>query len=125
MQIELRSDLPPDAVLWLHVTAGSAEEAQRIGRALVEERLAACVHLLQPHTAIYRWKGRIAEQAEHALLAKTTAGRLEALCTRVRALHSYELPGILALPAAGDAAAYLAWIRGETALDKDAVAGPE
>ena len=89
----------------------------------MEERLAACVHLLQPHTAIYRWKGRIADEAEHALLAKTTAARLGELCARVRALHSYELPGILALPAAGGDPAYLDWVREETALDRAGGAG--
>jgi periplasmic divalent cation tolerance protein len=118
MPSEMHGGPPPEAVLWVHVSAGNAEEAHRIGRALVEERLAACVHLLQPHMAIYRWKGRIEEAAEHAFIAKTTAARFEALRARVRALHSYELPGIIALPATGGDAAYLAWVRQETAPER-------
>jgi periplasmic divalent cation tolerance protein len=103
----------PDAVLWVYVTAADADEARRIGRALVEERLAACANLLPPHTAIYRWEGRLEEATEHSLVAKTTAGRFEALRTRIRALHSYTLPGILALPAATGDREFLDWVRGQ------------
>ncbi|MBX6375988.1 MAG: divalent-cation tolerance protein CutA [Acetobacteraceae bacterium] len=106
-----------DAVLWVYVTAADAEEARRIGRALVEERLAACVNVLPGHTAIYRWEGRLEESAEAAFLAKTTAARFEALRARIRALHSYALPCILALPAAGGDAEFLAWVRGEVAAE--------
>jgi periplasmic divalent cation tolerance protein len=115
MQTEMRSDLRGDAVIWVYVTAGTREEAAGIGRALVEEGLAACVNLLSPHTAIYRWQGRLAEDEEHALLAKTVAARLPALRDRVRALHSYDLPCILAIPAVGGDAGFLAWVRSETA----------
>jgi periplasmic divalent cation tolerance protein len=104
-----------EPVLWVYVTAADAEEARRIGRALVEERLAACVNLLPGHTAIYRWQGRLEEAAEAAFVAKTTATRFEALRARIRALHSYTLPCILALPAARGDAEFLAWVRAETA----------
>ena len=100
-----------DEVLWVYVTAADAEEARRIGRALVEEGLAACVNVLPGHTAIYRWEGRIEEAAESAFVAKTTAARFEALRARIRALHSYTLPTILALTAAAGDAAFLDWVR--------------
>ena len=99
-----------DQVLSVYVTAADAEEARRIGRALVEENLAACVNLLPGHTAIYRWKGELEEGAECAFLAKTTAGRFEALRARVRALHSYDLPCIVAFPAETGDAEFLDWV---------------
>ncbi len=104
-----------DEVLLVYVTAATVEEAKRIGRTLVEERLAACVNVLASHTAIYRWQGRLEESAESALIAKTTRSRLAALSVRVRALSSYALPAILALPAAGGDAEFLAWVRAEAA----------
>ncbi|WP_114375213.1 divalent-cation tolerance protein CutA [Elioraea thermophila] len=104
-----------DEVLLVYVTAATADEAKRIGRTLVEERLAACVNVLAPHTAIYRWQGRLEESAESAFLAKTTRARLAALAARVRALSSYTLPAILALPAVGGDAEFLAWVKVETA----------
>lgn len=97
-------------VLFVYVTAANAEEARRIGRALVEEGLAACVNLPAPHTAIYRWEGAVAEEAEQALIAKTTRARFDELARRVRALSSYDLPCIVALPAAAGDAAFLAWV---------------
>jgi periplasmic divalent cation tolerance protein len=102
---------PADPVLWVWVTTADAEEARRIGRAVVEERLAACANLLPGHTAIYRWKDEVREDPESALVLKTTAGRFEALRARIRALHSYDLPAILALPAAAADADFLAWVR--------------
>ncbi len=102
-------------VLLVYVTAATAEEAKRIGRTLVEQRLAACVNVLASHTAIYRWQGRLEESAESALIAKTTRSRLSAVTACVRALSSYSLPAILALPAAGGDAEFLAWVRAETA----------
>lgn len=105
------TDAAGEPVLWVYVTAADAEEARRIGRTLVEEGLAACVNLPPPHTAIYRWEGRLEEATEHSLVAKTTAPRFEALRARIRALHSYTLPCILALPAAAGDPEYLDWVR--------------
>lgn len=98
-------------VLSVYVTAADADEARRIGRALVEENLAACVNVLAPHTAIYRWQGKLEEGAECAFLAKTTAGRFDALRARVRALHSYDLPCIVAFPAEAGDPDFLDWVR--------------
>jgi periplasmic divalent cation tolerance protein len=100
-----------EQVLLVYVTAADAGEARRIGRALVEEGLAACVNLLPGHTAIYRWQGAVEEGPEASFLAKTTAARFEALRARIRALHSYSLPAIVALPAATGDAEFLDWVR--------------
>ncbi|MFC7477148.1 divalent-cation tolerance protein CutA [Dankookia sp. GCM10030260] len=104
-----------DSVLWVYVTAGDAEEATAIGRALVRERLAACVNILPGHTAIYRDDVVLREAEEVAFVAKTTAARFEPLRARIRALHSYDLPAILALPAAEGDAEFLDWVRARVA----------
>src|SRR3954447_18405981 len=100
-----------DAVLWVYVTAADSEEATVIGRALVREGLAACVNILAGHTAIYRDAGVLREAEEVAFVAKTTAAQFAPLCARIRALHSYELPAILALPAVDGDAEFLDWVR--------------
>jgi periplasmic divalent cation tolerance protein len=76
-------------------TVASAEEAERLGRALVEERLAACATLLPAVSSIYRWKSQIECSAECMLLLKTASDRLPALEARVHELHSYQTPAIL------------------------------
>lgn len=105
-----------DEVRFVYITSASAEEARLIGRALVEEGLAACVNLPAPHTAIYRWEGAVAEDAEQALVAKTTAARFDELARRVRALSSYDAPCIVALPVAAGDAEFLAWVRMQVRL---------
>ena len=97
-------------ILFAYVTAANDEEARRIGRALVEEGLAACVNLPPPHMAIYRWEGAVAEEPEQALIAKTTAARFDELVRRVRALSSYDVPCIVALPVAAGDADFLSWV---------------
>src|SRR5207249_319106 len=81
-----------------HLTpAAAAEEGARIGRALVEERLAACANLVGPIRSIYRWEGAVEEAAEHLLLVKARAADMSPLEARVRALHGYSVPEVLAL----------------------------
>lgn len=92
-----------------YVTCASMEEARRIGRILVEERLAACVNL-RPHETIYRWRGAVEEDEEVGMLVKTTRAAWDAVAARVRGLHSYDLPCIVAWPLAGGLPEYLAWI---------------
>jgi len=105
------------------VTAGSAESAEKIARALVEERLAACVNVIPGIRSIYRWQGRVADDAEWLLVAKTGRSRFAELEARVRALHSYEVPEVIMLPVVGGAADYLAWIAAETDAADPAAAG--
>ncbi|HLK11785.1 MAG TPA: divalent-cation tolerance protein CutA [Candidatus Binatia bacterium] len=92
------------------VSVATAEEGVRIGRTLVEERLAACVNVVGPMRSIYRWEGAVEEAAEHLLLVKARAVDADALAARVQTLHSYAVPEVLALPVRAGAAAYLAWL---------------
>ncbi len=95
-------------------TAGSRDEAERIARALVDERLAACVNVIGPITSIYRWKGAVERADEMLLVVKTRRALTARVATRIRALHSYDLPEAIVLPIDGGAADYLAWIASET-----------
>lgn len=104
---------PADFVVVL-VTAPTAEEGRRIGRALVEERLIACVNVIGPLRSIYRWQDAVEEADEHLLVMKARAADVEALAGRVRALHSYEVPEVVALPLTGGSEAYLTWLAAVT-----------
>jgi periplasmic divalent cation tolerance protein len=99
----------PEDLLVVYVTCADLDEARRIGRALVEERLAACVNL-RAHETIYRWQGAVEQGPETALLAKTTRAAWPELAARVRALHSYALPCIVAWRLAEGLAEYCEWI---------------
>lgn len=92
------------------ITAGSAEEAERIAHALVEERLAACVNIVSGVTSVYRWEGQVQRDAEVLLILKTVESRLPALIRRVKDLHSYDVPEVIALPITGGSPEYLAWL---------------
>jgi periplasmic divalent cation tolerance protein len=97
------------------VTAPDPEVGARIARALVEERLAACVNVVPGVRSVYRWGGAVQEDEEVLLVAKTRRDRAVALAERVRALHPYELPEVLALPACAGSEPYLDWVRRESA----------
>lgn len=92
------------------VTVGSAEEGQRIARALVEERLAACVSRVKSVQSVYRWQGRVEESEEELLIIKTSREVFEGLKKRVQELHSYSVPEIIALPIEGGNESYLKWL---------------
>jgi len=98
-----------DIVLVL-TTVADDERAESIARALVDERLAACVNLHGPMTSFYRWKGASARDAERQLVIKTTRERLPALEARLKALHSYELPEFIVLSVEHGSAEYLGWV---------------
>jgi periplasmic divalent cation tolerance protein len=99
-----------DKVLVL-VTCGSRKEARKIARALVGQRLAACVSEIGvPVASTYRWNGKIESANEFLLLIKTTKKRFAAVRDAVRELHSYEVPEIIALPIAAGSRDYLGWI---------------
>lgn len=110
--------------MFVYMTAGSLEEARRIGRALVEERLVACVNLLPITRSIYRWQDRVEEAEEVAMIAKTQAPLVDRLTRRVAMLHSYDCPCVVALPIAGGNPEYLAWIAAETGPDDDGTGMP-
>lgn len=104
----------------VRVTAGSHEEAERICTEAVSRRLAACAQVVAPITSTYRWQGEIERSEEWLLLLKTTAGRFEELARCVTELHSYEVPEIIAVPITHGSAAYLDWVRRETAPESAA-----
>jgi periplasmic divalent cation tolerance protein len=91
-------------------TASSPEEAERIARALVEERLAACASLIPSVRSIYRWEDKVEESSEVMLLVKTDIGQLAALEARIRELHSYDTPEFLVLPVEAGSNGYLNWL---------------
>lgn len=93
-------------------TAASLEEANRLGRTLVEERLAACATLIPAVESIYAWKGKLNTDSEAMLLLKTGSEQIAALEARLRQLHSYEVPEFLVLPVEAGSQDYLAWMLG-------------
>jgi periplasmic divalent cation tolerance protein len=92
------------------VTASSEEEALRIGRTLVEEGLAACANLLPGIRSIFSWEGKVSEEREVLMLLKTRRDLFRPLAARVKALHTYSVPEIIALPIQEGSAEYLGWI---------------
>jgi periplasmic divalent cation tolerance protein len=96
--------------------------AERLAEVLVTERLAACVQVGGPVASIFRWEGRVERAEEWTCRAKTTRAALPALERRVRALHPYQLPEVLATPVTG-AAGYLDWVRAEVVLPSPDGAG--
>jgi periplasmic divalent cation tolerance protein len=85
-----------------------------IARLLVKEGLAACVNRTAPVTSIYQWDGRMCEAQEQLLVIKTTPARYEAVEMRLKALHPYEIPEIIALPVVAGSSQYLAWLNAVT-----------
>ena len=103
-------------VMFVYFTAGDAAEARRIGRAVVEERLAACANIIDKMTSIYWWDGKVQEAGEAVLILKTTEGRLAMLVERVQALHSYDCPCIEAMAVTGGYSPFLDWVAQETQI---------
>jgi periplasmic divalent cation tolerance protein len=99
----------------LYLTAGSRDEAKKIGRTLVEERLAACANVIDGMESVYWWQGRLTEDKEAVLIVKTRASLVEAVTARVKALHSYTVPCVVALPILDGNPSYLEWLAAETA----------
>ena len=98
----------------VYITASSHDEAVAIARDLVERRLAACANVFDKLTSIYRWEGAIAEEPEAAIVAKTRSGLVDDLIARVREVHSYSCPCIVAWPIVGGNPDYLDWLAAET-----------
>lgn len=100
----------------VYITASGPEEARRIGRALVAARLAACANVYSGVTSIYWWEGEVQEAAEAVLIAKTRGSLVQALTDKVRELHSYDCPCVVALPLSGGNPTFLDWIEAETRI---------
>ena len=91
-------------------TVGSADDAERVARGLVERGLAACVNIVPGVVSVYRWKGVVQREAEQLLVIKTRSERLPALKEALLAMHPYDVPEALALPVEDGLAPYLAWL---------------
>lgn len=103
------------AACFVYITMNDRAEAVEIGRALVEERLAACVNIINPVTYIYWWEGAVQEDSETVPVVKTRGELVMHLTDRVKTLHSYSCPCVVALPVEGGNPDYLKWIERETA----------
>lgn len=100
-------------IVSVYVTFATAENAARLGRQMVEERLAACVNVLGPALSIYRWQGKVEEANEVAALFKTTAGCAEILAKRLTEVHGYENPAVTVWPIEHAPAPYVQWVRAQ------------
>jgi len=101
------------AVNFIYMTTGSKTEAQKIGKGLVESRLAACVNILDKMQSIYRWDEKIQEDDEVVLIAKTTDTLVPQLIDKVKSLHSYDCPCIVSLPVLDGYPPFLNWVQTE------------
>ena len=98
------------SVVSVYAIFANAEEADRIGRAVVEERLAACINILGPCRSIYRWHGAVETAEEVPAILKTTADQAEALISRIAGLHSYDVPCIAVWPIDKLLLGYAEWV---------------
>jgi len=105
------------SVVSVYAVFASAEEAERIGRTVIEERLAACINILSPVRSIYRWKGRIETADEVAAILKTHHWRSDALIARIAELHSYDIPCVVSWPIDKIVGAYADWVEDSVIRD--------
>ncbi|MDE2155106.1 MAG: divalent-cation tolerance protein CutA [Xanthomonadaceae bacterium] len=105
----------PGTVLLCYCSCPDAASAQAIAATLVDERLAACVSRLPGVSSTYRWQGVVTTGSEELLLIKTTTGCFEELKARLLVLHPYEVPELVAVPVQHGHAAYLDWVRANSA----------
>jgi periplasmic divalent cation tolerance protein len=98
------------SVISVYAVFANAEEAERIGRQMVEERLAACINILAPVRSIYRWQGEVETADEVAAIFKTSDARADALITRIASLHSYDVPCVATWPIDKILAPYADWV---------------
>lgn len=106
------------SVVSVYSVFANSDEAERIGRAMVEERLAACVNLLGAVRSIYRWKGATEAANEVAAIFKTTNRQADALMTRISALHSYDVPCVVTWPIDKILQPYAQWVEQESTGDR-------
>ena len=99
---------------FVYITCKDADEARRIGKTLVEQRLAACANVLDGMTSFYWWEGQVQDDREAVLIVKTRSDLMEELTDRVCQLHSYDLPCVVGLPFSEGNPEYLAWVQAET-----------
>ncbi|MEK6766568.1 MAG: divalent-cation tolerance protein CutA [Planctomycetota bacterium] len=98
----------------IYITTRSVNEAKKIGRALVEEKLAACSNIISPIRSIYSWQGKICDDNEALMILKTKKKLFKQIVARVEKLHSYDVPEIIAMPIIEGSSKYLSWLNKET-----------
>ena len=101
-------------IRFLYVTTEKLDEAWRIGQALVTERLAACANVLPGMQSCYMWEGKLTQSNECVLILKTRESLVDRATARIKTLHSYSIPCVVALPILGGNPDFLAWIGRET-----------
>lgn len=95
----------------VYITAPNEDEAARIAKALLEARLAGCVNIIRNIRSIYSWQGRIEDEPEVLMVVKTQKSLFEELSKKVRELHSYSVPEIIALPIVEGSQDYIRWLK--------------
>lgn len=106
-----------DDIAVVFCTVPNIEVAERIAHAVVEARLAACTNIVPGLRSIYRWEGKICDETEVLLVIKTPKNRARDLAERIRTLHPYTTPEVIAIPVTSGLAPYLDWVRAETEPD--------
>lgn len=101
---------------FVYVTCANREEALKVGRTVVEKRLAACANILDNMTSIYWWEGKLTEDSETVLVFKSHAELMDELIATVKAVHGYSVPCVVALPILEGNPDYLTWLEEETSL---------
>lgn len=104
--------------LFVYITAKDKKQARFIGKTLLAESLVACVNVLDGVNSLYFWEGKLCDDTEAVLIAKTIDANLGKLVKRVKKLHTYEVPCIVALPIVGGNEDFLKWIMSETSAGK-------
>jgi periplasmic divalent cation tolerance protein len=104
------SDIKQNDFVVIFITAGSVEEAEKIGKGLVEKKLAACANIIQPIKSIFFWEGKLCEEKEALMVVKSRSELFKPLMDYVKKSHSYKVPEIIAVPIIAGLPDYLSWI---------------
>jgi len=104
--------------LVVYITAPNEEEAAKIAKILVEERLAGCVNIIKDIRSIYSWQGKLEDEKEVLMIVKTRLELFSALTSKVKELHSYTVPEIIAMPIADGSKEYIKWLKEATSQNQ-------
>ncbi len=110
----MRTLVAVEDCIQVFTTVPTEKDGRRLAQALVEERLAACIQVFGPMQSTFRWQGRVETAAEYLCLIKTTTAAFDRLKDRVRALHPYDVPELIAVPITAGSEEYIAWLRSST-----------
>ena len=111
MKLDTKLETLPDEPIMVFMTAASVDEANRLADTLVDQRLAACVQIMQEMNSVFRWQGKVETQREVLLIVKTLNSKFPEIEREVVKLHSYETPEIVAIPLSAGSGPYLEWLK--------------